>query len=441
MEENSRLLFDNLVKNYKDQLKSIAERDDKNDENCTKYKEMLEKFEQFTDCLILNASRFLEVIKYLKDELDKSDFDSHSSASNGSEDKAAENLNFVRECLENRVELEQKAMKALMELESILQSLVDHNRKLTNENEELHAQTHGLEMNGNMTSKVIDTLNQENEELKAIISRNKQTMNLIRSKSPAVHDRHASDYEDKLEAMKQQINEKEKIISELRDQLDNCLHFKKPEVKTEKLGATAPEPLMSKESIGQDSDSDNSTRPKRSLRSKSDENGPTLRDSHSLTDSERRDQDKVKYLQEGYKELHAILKEKYQQLRQQRHQIADLKKMLEKCRQDETNAMELKDLAAKLRNKNQQLKEEAQGLKAKLEDLDKDKGDREANRVELQELKEHKVLIERKLTMQTTQIESLMDERLLLLQMNNEMMNSISACKKELCKFNFDPKC
>lgn len=425
--------FKEFITKFQDKL-NTANPDDANKDNCLPYIEQLSVYKEFTDGLIKNGSKFLGIISYLKDELAKNDNDVQSTTSVGSssiqDGKILEDLDFLRRCLDKRVGMEEQAMTSLVDLEGIVDALIRENRKLDDENRRLKNQLKNTEhsacvpIDDDITANVIATLQQENDDLKQIINRNRQTMNMIRNKSSdssSESDDQRNDCEEQLELLKRQLAERDRRIEELLAKLKD--------LSKAKARANASEPNDSESDS--DKPSDKSDDPNKSDASTSSSSN----ESQSLTDLEKKDEDKLQKLKDGYKELATLLREKYDKLRKQREKIKDLTKQLEKCADTEKEALELKDLVAQLRQKNDDLAKELQDLKTNVPS-DDIKNYLELCSNQLESAKQREILLARKLAMQEENQKTLLDERENMIQIQNDMLNSILKCKTELAKYN-----
>lgn len=125
-------------------------------------------------------------------------------------------------------------------------------------------------------------------------------------------------------------------------------------------------------------------------------------------------------------------------MRKQRTKIAELMKLLEKCQQKDDEILDLKSQAANLKQQNANLSENLSKVKEDPQILDELKQQVENLKNEIRTTKERETLLARKIAMQETHLANLRDERQYLIKINNDMLNSISVCKKELSKFNVD---
>lgn len=436
MSENFQQVFTDFVSRQKAALAGVDRKypPDVSIDDCTKYIEKLKIYKLFTDGLVTSGSNYLRIIDHLNqqmDQLQQSTSDVSSDTSH-SEEKVYAELELLRRCLESRIGQDEKAISSLSELESMIYSLLKENARLTGENKISQSQPQpstkvastGATINENVASNVIQSLTQENKELKQIIDRNRQLKKMIQSKSQdSTDDKDAQvgeiNCEEELEELKKQLAKKEKTIEQLSAQIKD---------------------LKSKESVAKTKSTEESGKsPRKTTRSQSDTPRPSpSKDGQSITDSEMRETDMVRKLENGYKELAQLLKEKYEQLRKQREKIAELLKQLEKCAQTEQELVGLKESMAKLRARNKQLEDEIKGLNGNLEALQDFKNQSEHYKYEIDELKKREQIVARKLTVDDEHIKEFMGERQNLLRINNEMLNSIAVCQKELCRFNVE---
>lgn len=441
MSETLPKVFNEFVKKAKDQLASIDEKYSSEDdfkEECLKYLEKVDVYKNFTERLIEEGTKYLDVISHLNEELSKNDADTTSTSSGTVllDEKIFEDFEFLRKCVEKRACLEEEAMSSLVHLQDFVEKLVADKHKLANENHDLLDFKAKIECNDSITSSAIATLTQENEELKEIIERNKETMKLVPDKESTTSDNTADDSLrselddciEKLKELQRQIKEKDKIINHLQSELSAL-----PKSRDDLSKASVSSSSESKESIATQS-----SRPKKHhQRSQSDVSKSTKSSgSHELTDNEKSDNEKLRIFKDAYKEMTLILKEKYQQLREQRATIAELLKRIQELEGKDEEIMELLDESVKLRNKNESLNDEVLKLKDDPKVVDELKKQSENLNTEIETLKEREILLARKLAIQEAHIFTFREERQNLMKINNDMLCSIAACKKELAKFN-----
>lgn len=123
MSENAQPIF-NDFKEYVDRMKAklsaVDEKcfgfDDEGDE-CAKYREKLSIYANYTDDLVTKGFQYLDVIDHFKNKLDGNNSDALSICSNSSvtERTLHADLNFIRNCLENRTGMEEKAFDSLVQ--------------------------------------------------------------------------------------------------------------------------------------------------------------------------------------------------------------------------------------------------------------------------------------------------------------------------------------
>lgn len=439
MSENLQQVFSDFVKKAEDQLASIDRKYPPNDdfkEECLKYVAKLDIYKNFTKRLIEEGTTFLEVIGHLNQELSRNDVDTTSTTSSVLlvDEKIFEDFEFLRKCVDKRVNLEEEAMNSLVHLQNVVEILLADKHKLSEENNELLALKAKIDHDDSITASAIATLTKENDELKEEIDRNKEAMKLVPDKKSntsdnTIDDNIRSELDDcmeKLEQLRRQVKEKDKVINHLQSQLSTMPKSRDDLSKTSDSSSSE-----SKESTASESG-----RPKKHhQRSHSDVSKSTT-SSRDLTDNEKSDNEKLRIFKDAYKELSLILKEKYQKLREQRTKIADLLKRLQECEEKDDEILELKDMNANLRNTNDNLNEQVVKLKEDPKIVDELKKQSENLNTEIEKMKERENLLARKLAMQESVIDTFRDERQNLMKINNDMLNSIAACKKELAKFN-----
>lgn len=125
MSENSQPIFNDFteyVERMKDELQSVDAKcfgnDDLGDE-CAKCREKLNIYARYTDDLVKKGFQYLDVIDHFKRKLMTNNFDASSFGSNSSinEGTVHTDVNFLRNCLENRTGMEDKAFDSLLESE------------------------------------------------------------------------------------------------------------------------------------------------------------------------------------------------------------------------------------------------------------------------------------------------------------------------------------
>lgn len=418
MAEDLHQLFAEYVQQLQDQLVDVDQKHPDTDEECRKYVEKLGIYKNFTDGLINNGFQYLDVIKHLKDELAQTNFDVASITSTGTlnDEKIHSDLEFLKNCLHDRRGKEEKALNSLVELEAMVNVLLRENVRLTDENRALHALLEQRDApeseSASNAKKVITSLNHENEDLKKTIRELRQASEQPTARRTSMTAERQCDCE--LEQLSRQLADKDTIIKQLSAQVRDLVR----------------RPSMARASESMDSScSETSVGGSKLARSRSDETRPSGgADSGSLTDGEKRDHFT---LEKGYKELLALLKEKYDQLRKQRAKIDELTKKLTECLENEDELVRLKDECTKLEEERDQLKEDLKEMNA-CEDIKKQATELS---LEMEHYREREQILARKLTLQAENISALMAERQHLLKLNNEMLNSISTCKSELGKY------
>lgn len=447
MSENLQQVFNDFVRNTKAELDLVDQRYPAGDdlkEECLKYIEKLNIYKKFTEDLIKNGFKYIDVIAHLSEELSKSDPDITSTASTATDETIFEDFLFLRKCVDKRVGLDEEAMRALVHLEGVVEKLVADKQKLLAANDEVKVKKNDPKDDENIAPSAIETLTKENEELKQIIKRNEEVMKLVstppsnnETTSDVVKDE-LSDCLEKLKELQHQLKDKEEAINHLTKQL--AVDPKSNDDPSEKPNSISSE---SKESFA--SQSDSPIQPRRHQRSRSDVNKSTSSsdngsdhgsDSRSLTDNEKRDNEKLRLFKGAYKELAKILKEKYQQLREQRTKIAELSDQLKDSQDKDKQIMELLDLNVNLKEKVDDLTEDLVKKQEEVKTVDELKQKSKNLQSEIEKMKERESLLGRKLSMHDENLEGFLDEREYLIKISNEMMDSIAVCKKELEKFN-----
>lgn len=423
MSESSQDAFNEFVKKFKDRLEIVIP-DEAIAEDCSKCFAKLKIYKEFTDDLIKKGANYLTIIEHITEELAKTndtDVNSIASSSTFHEEELVEDLNLLRGWLSKRVGMEMQAIRSLNDLEGIVDGLIENKNHLENENRNLKEQLKDCEestlvpMDETITSNVIATLRHENDDLKQIIIRNRHTLHLLQNKSSgssADSDDHGNDCEEQLDALKRQLAEKDRTIEALLAKVKNLMKSK------------------SSDSSETESESDKAN--------KSDSSSSASNESHDLTDSENKEQDKIRKLKEGYKELALLLKYKYDKLRKQRDKIKELMKQLEQCVAREEESIDLKELIAQLRRQNENLTKELDDIKANMDPLDDIKRQSEICHNELERMKQREGALARKLALQEEHVQTFLEERENMVNMNNDMLNSILKCKTELAKYNVE---
>lgn len=444
MSENLQEAFNDFVRHGQAELDRIDQQypaDDDNKEECLKYIEKLNVYKNFTESLIENGFKYIDVIAHLNGELSKSDPDVTSTASTVADETIFEDFVFLRECVDKRVGLEEEAMNALVHLEGVVETLLADKQKLLAANDELKSKQNDPKDDENITSRAIETLKKENEELKKIITRNEEAINMVSTpprnnestSNVVMHE--LSDCLEKLKELQHQLKDKERVINHLTKEL--AVDSKSNDDPSKKQNSISSESSASQ--------SDSPIRPRRHQRSRSDVNKSTSSsdngsehesDSRSLTDNEKSDNEKLRLFKDAYKELAKILKEKYQQLREQRNKIAELSDQLKDCQDKDEQILELLDLNVNLKKKIDDINEDLVKKQEEVKTVDEWKQKSENLQDEIEKMKERELLLGRKLSMHDENLEGFLDEREYLIKINNEMMDSIAVCKKELDKFN-----
>ncbi|XP_031630456.1 golgin IMH1-like [Contarinia nasturtii] len=427
-------LFQKFIHQFEDELASIDEQySDDGDEKdeCTKHLEKLQVYEKFTDGLRDISEHYLQVISQLNEGLAHID----SASESASTEQIAEDMDFLRKCLESRVKCEEEAIKSLIDLEEMFSILSRENQALTAENKHLKSTIKNVDATAceDITSNVIETLKHENKELKNIIKQNKETIKLLGNDSSINHNdenMRNENYENQLAALKLQLNEKSQTIEMLTHQLQN---------------------MSSPSSSTHSTDSNNVG---------------------SISDVEQNDNEKLQMFKNGYEELKLILKDKYEQLREKRAKLAELTQKLVECEMKgneadrkliiqqydkiqelnreveqlrnessmrcldvveiETQKDQLNEEVTELQIQNNKLNEKLQNMKEHYEQNQKQVEDFD---IALKKMKEREDLMAQKFVLQEKHVSTLLSERQWLMSLDNEMLNSIAFCKNELAKY------
>lgn len=368
-------------------------------------------YERFTSGLIENASKYLEIIHHLESELKNTDSsgecNSDSSSSpppSDADDKFNQiDLNYLKELLSRKVCEEKRALQSLRKLETTLMSLKLENHKLSAEKSELEkkvieSQRTTPDVDDTGAINIAKLLTQENDQLRQIITRNEFTLNAIGNHGTSIRP-NTSDNADcmaRLEELQRQLNEKEKLIADLKEST-----AKKNETKSK-----------IEEIKGHQN---------RVHRLVCDES-KNINDDSSLSESESNDNKKLNLLMDGHRQLSALVKEKYVQLRQQRAEIKSLKKKLEECEKTEHQFNEMKGMQARNMELNSELQQQV------------DQTEDHKRQMALADQRES--ILARKISIQTDHIRELLEERATLIRVNNEILETIAVCKRELAKYN-----
>lgn len=417
--------FENDLVIIDQQYTSGSEKDE-----CTKNAAKLEVYERFTVGLKDKGEYFLKIIRHLNDDLAHMDSGSESAST----EQIVEDMDFIRKCLESRVQCEEEAINSLTDLEDIFAVISRENQRLSAENQLLKSnQKSDTVTCEEIATNVIDSLKHENQELKDVIKRNKETIRMLASESGGQHDENKRNYEIQLAALKTQLKEKNKTIELLKKQIKN---------------------LNSPPSTAHSSNSNYLD---------------------NISDVEKSDNEKLRMFQNGYKELTMVLKEKYEQLREQRTKMADLKEKLAECAANGNEAdkkliAELNEKIGELHLQVEQLNRDCGKSNADIVKMQSQKDQMtgeltelqsqnntlnqelmsmkqfyeqnikqiEECAIELREMKQREELLARKFALQENHMTTLRDERTHLLSLDNEMLHSIAICKRELAKYKID---
>lgn len=368
-------------------------------------------YERFTSGLIENACKYLEIIQHLETELRNTDSSAECNSDSSSspppsdvDDKFNQiDLNYLKELLSRKVSEEKRALQSLRKLETTLMSLKLENHKLSAEKSELEkkvieSQRTTPDVDDTGAINIAKLLTQENDQLRQIITRNELTLNAIGNNGTSIRP-NTSDNADcmiRLEELQRQLNEKEKLIADLKEST-----AKKNETKSK-----------IEEIKGHQN---------RVHRLVCDES-KNISDESSLSESELNDNNKLNLLMEGHRQLSALVKEKYAQLRQQRAEIKSLKKKLEVCEMNEHQSNEMKGMQAR----NMELNSELQQHVDQTED----------HKRQMALADQRESILARKISIQTDHIRELLEERATLIRVNNEILETIEVCKRELAKYN-----
>lgn len=369
-------------------------------------------YERFTTGLIENGAKYLEIIHHLKSELKNTDSTaeciSDSSLSPPSSEAGEDSfnqidLNYLKELLSRKLCEEKRALQSLRKLEKTLMSLKLENRKLIAEKSELEKSVIESEIT---TPDVDDTgainiaklLTKENDQLRQIITRNELTLNAIGRNGSKSNQTYIDDDDcmSRLEELKRKLNKKEKIIADLKESIGRK-NDTKSKIEETKCHLNRLHQLVN-------DDCEN------------------INDDSNLSESESIDNSKLNLLMEGHRQLSALVKEKYVQLRQQRAEIKALKKKLEECEKNDVQSNEIEDIQARNRELN--------------DELQKQIGQIEDHKKQIAMANEREVILARKISIQANNIQDLLKERAQLIRVNNEILQTIAVCKRELAKYN-----
>lgn len=259
----------------------------------------------------------------------------------------------------------------------------------------------------------IAALRHENKKLNGKINciLNAQNEHKCDSFEIICQNKRINDCENEIEALKQKLAKKDKVIERL-------LFKNRSQSTFQKCGSSEP-------TIGSNSIRNG----KCLLRTRSDDCASYRSwTSNSLSESEKRDTKMIQVLENGYKELSKILKKRYDQVRNQRATIDELTKQLEKFAGMEPS-ME------RLCREKEHLENQLKNLQKNVDSLNKMNKQFEKCTSELEQLKRHELVNDRKFTAQDEHIATLSAERKNLMKINNEMQQSIRLCERELSKY------
>lgn len=410
--DNLLELFEQFVAKTKRKLDAIDQKGYETS-NCL---DKLPIYEEFATKLIEKCRCYIATIQKLSSEFTKHDSTATSTMNstlsstlqNSTNEKVLQEIEFFSYSINKRLEDDEQALNSLKSLETIIKTMLTENRRLSKENDQSESTSH---MSESIVASVTENLRQENNELKQIINRNEQTIQMIENSSKIVIEggREIMDQSNRIEVLERELKEKSNAICKLSSDLNRLNHMLKE--KTEEIKDISKH----KERIDNLLVSNCYT--------------------SDLSDTETDEQRKIKLFEEGSKEMASILKEKYQQLRDQRAKINELVKALENCNK-EKESRDLRNKIMDLERKNAQLAKELEHTVPLKENYEKWEH-------EMKELVEREQILRKKLTLQDEHIKTLLEERKRFNQISNAMLNSILVCQNELSKYNVkqDERC
>lgn len=421
MAENLDETFQQFMNSYSKKLFEIDQQypeDEETKDDCQKYLKKLEVYKRFTDGLIHNGTHFLSIIDHLKTELHKTT-DGASTTSNGStidNDQAFKDLEFICKCLSKRTELEEQAMNSVNDLQGIVEELMADKMKLLDENRKLRERA--AKPSSDDDKRIAKSLKPGGDKLSDASSQTADAKPKKSSESVRREDKNCAGLHKKIQGLQFELSKKDKEI-EMLEEMVRKMSSKVPLPSDRESNASDREPSAS------------SKVPKRGKRSQSlDRDSPS-----TLTDCEKRDDDKF---EDAFKELTAILKEKYQHLREYRAKNNELQKKLDECEARQQETSKLNKTIEMLKNENNTLNTELLATKEEVAALQELKKKTDQCNAQLESLKRCNQILARKFSEDETHVGALLDERHQLIKLNNELMASIAVCKIELAKYNTD---
>lgn len=391
MSEN--LQQENIIKALQDALDSVDEKyhDNTRSENCTKCLEKLNIYAQFTSDLINRC--LCPHFHHDSDDVPKCKLEETNS-------KVQHDLNTVRDCLDSRKEIEKQAIESLSEgmMKIATQLFI---LEFTNNNlmlmYYLTFQLNCVAVESMVESmlkdycRVLDENQHLSEELKHCDEVARENFNFIaqleeelREKSESNATAYSSngklcvDSKNEIDKLQKQLDERDKMIAELL-------------VKLNDLNV-------------QESNDQNVTTPNVfGLSSKEQSSDSEFCDSISMdsSDASQKLRHTVKDLEEISTKIEATLNKKDIQLCDQQVKIDELTKQLEQS---------------------DRLNEESESKCM----------------IKLKEMEEHNQILANQAMLLEEQLEILLDKHNKLIQSNNDLIESISICQKEICKYNFE---
>lgn len=322
-QENLQQVFLDFVEKARARLAEVDAKyqDETDDENiCLKHIEKVDIYKHVTDRLIEDGKKLVGIVNHLESELGKLDTDVTSSASSRVylDEKIHEDFEFLRKSVEKRISLDEEALESLVHLEGVIEALQADKQKLATENSEWKEHTCRSDCD-EITQKAIESLAQENEDLKDVIKQNEAALKKLNDASSKQADAPAvviddntrkelKDCMEKLETLRRQLKDRDATISHLTNQLANVSVPASTDIsKTEPLDSSHSSSSNSSSST-ELKDQSQSIRRKHHQRSRSDTSTSTVDDSRSLTDNEMSDNEKLRLFKDAYRELAMILK-------------------------------------------------------------------------------------------------------------------------------------
>lgn len=434
MNGNMEKAFDNFVRTLQAELSEIDKNSATESESIdAKHEVCLEKvqiYERFTKGLIENGWKYLEIINRLDLEIKRIASSESSSGETSSipsdpedgEQSDRNNFTILKQLVSEHVSDQDEAFDSLKEINKTLGLLKRENAYLSEQNEKFKEMNQLSQEKPNITANIIEILRTENDELRQIVIRNEKTLNEISTMGST------STSSSNLRSIGQTMSEDDVTLSDeckgIVDALRRQLEGKDRIIVrlNEKIEKAQEEPSSQIIDIAKEKRRQQQSKPK-------NDNQSSSIDSLSLSESEMNDNKKLDEFIEGHRTLTMILKEKYRQLREQRTEIATLKNQLSECQQVDNCRFN------ELETKNQTLTGELVKLQQQCGAVQDIKEQSEKYCQEMDAIRKRESNLARQITIQKSHIRKLLEERELLIKMNNETMNSIALCKRELAKY------